>query len=491
VRFLSALQHGLTVSGQMTWQVTWSLILGFALAAVVQSLVSKASVARLLPDDRPRSLATATALGAASSSCSYAAAALSRSLVRKGADFTAATAFLFASTNLVIELGIILALLIGWQFTAAEFVGGPVMIVTIALLFRRLLTPGLLRGARANADRGLAGSMEGHAAMDMSVSGGGRFWRRLASPEGFTAISQNFVMEWAAVLRDIVGGLLLAGAAGAWIPDDFWRHLFLADHPTAAAVWGPIIGPLVAVLTFVCSIGNAPLAAVLWNGGISFGGVTSFVFADLIIVPLLVIYARYYGRRVALFLLGTFYVAMAVAGYLVELLFRATQLVPTGPRRASVGDAAVRWNYTTVLNIAFLALAAALIWRFVSTGGRAMLGMMGGAPDGPAHHTEHARHEDDPQHTATRHGPSDHGSTIVSQDARRCHVSQPTEPVSTGEAEQRDGRPARPAGRAIVDEGARPDTDRFVDESSYADPPGSPAALMDAERHDPFDDEMR
>jgi hypothetical protein len=389
--FVSPVRHAATTAGSMAWQVTWSLILGFALSAVVQSLVRKSTIARLLPDDRPRSLLTASGLGAASSSCSYAAAALSRSLFRKGADFTAATAFLFASTNLVVELGIILALLIGWQFTFAEFVGGPVMIVVLALLFRRLLTPSMVDAARTQAERGRAGSMEGHAAMDMSVRARGSFWSRLTSAEGLTSVSHNFVMEWAAIIRDVALGLLIAGCAGAWIPESFWRHLFLTDHPTAAKLWGPIVGPLVAIATFVCSIGNVPLAAVLWNGGISFGGVTAFVFADLIIIPLLLIYAKYYGRRMAGFLGVTFFAAMAAAGYVVELLFSAVHLVPTGPRHASVGDAGVRWNYTTVLNMLFLTLAMALLWRFLRTGGMAMLRMMGGGPDDmTGHQHDHA-----------------------------------------------------------------------------------------------------
>ncbi len=384
--------HALRVAGTMTWQVTWSLILGFTLSAVIEALVRKSTIARLLPNDRPRSLATATGLGAASSSCSYAAVALARSLYRKGADFTAAIAFQFASTNLVIELGLILALLLGWQFTLAEFVGGPIMIILLALLFRRFLTSRLRDEARAQADRGVAGSMEGHAAMDMSVTGSGSFWRRLASPAGFTSVSHNFVMEWAAILRDLVAGLLIAGAAGAWIPDSFWQHLFLTDHPLAAKVWGPLIGPIVAVLTFVCSIGNAPLAAVLWNGGISFGGVVSFIFADLIIIPILVIYGKYYGRRMAAFLFVTFYVTMAAAGYVIEFVFGPLGLIPSGPRNASVGDTSIRWNYTTVLNIVFLLLAMALVWRFFRTGGRAMLAMMGGGPDDMAgrDHSGHA-----------------------------------------------------------------------------------------------------
>jgi uncharacterized membrane protein YraQ (UPF0718 family) len=397
-----ALLHALATTGSMTWQVTWSLILGFTLSSVIAALVHKSTIARLLPDDSPRSLATATALGAASSSCSYAAVALARSLFRKGANFTSAMAFQVASTNLVIELGLILALLIGWQFTLAEFVGGPLIILGIALLFRRLLTRRLLDEARTQADRGLAGSMEGHAAMDMSVDSSVSFWRRLTSPAGFTSVSHNFVMEWAAILRDLVIGLLIAGAAAAWIPDRFWSHLFLADHPLAAKVVGPLIGPLVAMITFVCSIGNVPLAAVLWNGGISFGGVVSFIFADLLIIPILLIYRRYYGARVAWLLFGTFYLTMAAAGYVIELVFAPLGLVPTGTRHAHTGDAGITWNYTSILNIVFLVVAAALVWRFFSTGGRAMLTMMGGSPDADhsghdhtdhgADHSDHAHH---------------------------------------------------------------------------------------------------
>ena len=388
---MNRIWHGvldaLGAAGSMTWQVTWSLILGFTLSAIVQALVKKSTIARLLADDSPKSLATATALGAASSSCSYAAVALARALFRKSADFTAAMAFEIASTNLVIELGLILALLLGWQFTLAEFVGGPLMILFIALLFRRFLTTKLVEAAREQADKAVPGSMEGHAAMDMSVTEGGSFWRRLASPSGFTAVAHTFVMEWAAVIRDIIIGLLIAGAAAAWIPDTFWQQLFLSDHPLAAKLWGPLIGPLVAIASFVCSIGNAPLAAVLWAGGISFGGVVSFIFADLLIIPILVIYGRYYGRRMAWFLFGTFYASMVAAGYVIEFAFQPLGLIPT-TRHTNIGQTAPTWNYTTWLNIVFLLLAAALLWRFFTTGGRAMLAMMGGGPDDMADHKD-------------------------------------------------------------------------------------------------------
>src|SRR5204862_7201029 len=218
--------------------------------------------------------------------------------------------------------------------------------------------------------------MEGHAAMDMSIAAGGTFWQRLRSAEGFTAVSHIFVTEWAAVLRDIVGGLLIAGAIGAWVPDRFWRHFFLTGHPLAARFWGPIVGPLVSVLSFVCSIGNVPLAAVLWNGGISFGGVVAFIFADLIIIPILIIYRKYYGTRMMLMILGIFYATMVLAGYAVEFAFGGLGLIPA-ERAARVAETGITWNYTTILNIVFLLLAGALLIRFFRSGGRAMLTMMG------------------------------------------------------------------------------------------------------------------
>jgi len=380
-----ALGDALRFAFGMTWEVLWALILGFALSSAVQAVVTKQQMRRLLPDDSPRTLTIAAGLGAASSSCSYAAVALARSLFRKGANFTSAMAFQFASTNLVVELGIILAVLIGWQFTAAEFVGGPLMIALMALLFRRFLRRERVAEAWQEADRGALGRMEGHAAMDMSVAGGGSIWRRLRSPAGLTAISDYFVMDWAAVWMDVFGGLLIAGALAAWVPNSFWEGLFLRHEGALATIWGPLIGPLVAMLSFVCSIGNVPLAAVLWNGGISFGGVIAFIFADLIILPILNIYRKYYGRRMAGFLLATFYFSMASAGLLVDLLFKLVGLVPTGAREAKVTNAGVSWNYTTILNIIFLTLAVVLVVRyFRKGGGLAMLRAMGELSASPA-----------------------------------------------------------------------------------------------------------
>ena len=385
------LWRALSFAFGMTWEVLWALILGFGLSAVVQAVVSKREMRKLLPDDSPKTLLVATGLGAASSSCSYASVALARSLFRKGANFTAAMVFEIASTNLVIELGIIMALLLGWRFVLGEFIGGPLMIVLIAILFRFFLKQQLVEEARREADKGRLGSMEGHAEMDMSVGGAGSWWQRLRTPAGFTATANYFVMDWAAVARDVFGGLLIAGALAAWVPDSFWRSLFFEHHQILAKFWGPLIGPAVAIISFVCSIGNVPLAAVLWNGGISFGGVLAFIFADLLILPILDIYRRYYGWRMAGFIFVTFYVTMATAGLVVEFVFQGLGLEPSA-RNAKVIMAHVSWNYTTYLNIVFLALGAYLAWRYFRRGGGwAMLKMMN-EPMGDAHHAHHGAH---------------------------------------------------------------------------------------------------
>src|ERR1700719_2685913 len=346
---VDAVIRALEIALAMGWEILWPLILGFALSAVVQAVVSKQQMSQLLPDDRPRSIATALALGAASSSCSYAAVALARSIFRKGAHFTAAMAFEMASTNLVVELGIIMLVLLGWQFTLAEFVGAPLMVVFLILLFRMFLSRDLLDQAKKQADKGVAGRMEGHAEMDMSVTEGGSLWQRMTSDRGLTVISHHFVMDWAAVWLGIVGGLLIAGALAAWVPNAFWQSFFLTGHPVLATLWGPLVGPLVAVISFVCSVGNIPLAAVLWNGGISFGGVIAFIFADLIVLPILNIYRKYYGLKMAGFLFVTFYISMAGAALIVEAVFAVLGLIPT-ERTAQVVEASVTWNYTTWLN---------------------------------------------------------------------------------------------------------------------------------------------
>src|SRR5260221_10699168 len=266
----------LVMAAEMGWLLLWPLILGFAISGAIQAVVSHSEMAKLLPDDRPGSILRAAALGAASSSCSYAAVAIAGSMIRKGAHFRAAMAFQFAPTNLVIELGIILAVILGWRFTAATWAGGVAMIVILTLLLRPFLRPKLVEAAKRQAEKGLAGRMEGHAEMDMSV-GNGPLLKRFASAEGFTAISRYFVMDWASVWVDLVGGLLIAGALAAWVPNTVWSSVFFTHDPAATKIVGPLLGPLIAVASFVCSVGNVPLAAVLWNGGASFGGVIAFI----------------------------------------------------------------------------------------------------------------------------------------------------------------------------------------------------------------------
>ena len=365
---LAAIGHALMMAFTMGWEILWALILGFWLSAIVQAVVSKEEMSRLLPDDSPRTIAVACGLGAASSSCSYAAVALARSMFRKGANFTAAMAFQFASTNLVLELGILLAVLMGWQFTLAEFAGGPLMIAIMVLLFKAFLTPKIVEAAREQADKGLRGRMEGHAAMDMSLHEG-TIWQRMTSDKGRTAISHFFVMDWVSVWMDIGGGLLIAGALAAWVPQQFWQGFFLQVHPMLAKLWGPLVGPIVAILSFVCSVGNVPLAAVLWNGGISFGGVVAFLFADLIVLPILNIYRKYYGLKISVGLLAVFYASMAGAALVVEWVFGLLRLIPE-ERKALIIEESIRWNYTTVLNINFSRACVAARHSFCADRGK-------------------------------------------------------------------------------------------------------------------------
>jgi len=398
VVIIQAVLNALATAFDMLWEVFWPLALGFILSAIVQTLVSRRAVERALGSDSPRSLALATLFGAASSSCSYAAVAIARSLFRKGASFPAAMVFEFASTNLVFELGLILLILLGWSFVGAEFAGGLLMIVILALLFRWTLRPGMVEAARQHAEQGRRGRMEGHAQMDMSITEG-PFLKRLFSGRGLTAISQNFWGDVTSVWTDIGLGLLIAGALAAWVPTPFWQSFFLTGHPVLSQVWGPLIGPVISLLSFVCSVGNVPLAAVLWNGGISFGGVIAFVFADLIIIPILDIYRKYYGGRMALYLLIVSYVAMALAGLAIGLLFQGLGIVPVHHPVTSL-FAAPTLNYTSVLNAIFLVIVAVLGWRFLRTGGLEMMRMM----EMPAHdHAAHASGDVTPGDEASHH----------------------------------------------------------------------------------------
>jgi uncharacterized protein len=367
----------------MFWEILWPLALGFLLSAIVQAVVSQRAVVRFLGRPDLRGFAFACGFGAASSSCSYAAVALARSLFRKGADFSNAIIFEFASTNLVVELGLVLLILLGWQFLAAELAGGLLMTVILWILFKLTLRKRMVEQARRQAELGIVGStMEGHGEMEMSVDG--PFLERLFSPRAFSSISHYFFADVYGIYIDLGLGLLIAGALAAWVPDSFWRAFFFTSQPGVNVFWGPLVAPLLSMISFVCSIGNVPLAVVLWNGGISFGGVISFLFADLIILPILNIYRKYYGGRMSLYLLAVSYVAMSLAGFAIGLVFN---LLGVSPAHVHVAVLETRpsWNYTTFLNLSFLVVIAALLWRFLRTGGPEMLRMMAAPPGHAAH----------------------------------------------------------------------------------------------------------
>ncbi|WP_322103280.1 permease [Paraburkholderia sp. J41] len=385
-----ALGHALWMAFAMLWQLFWGLSLGFLFSAVVEVMVSRGEMSKLLPDAAPRSILRASLFGAASSSCSYAAVAMARSLVRKGADFTAAMAFQFAATNLVLELGVLLWVLVSWQFAAAEFVGGPVMIVVLAVLFRLFLRDAPKRRAVERARGEARGKMEGHADMSMAPAGGA-WTARIVSKEGWIAVSHHYMMNWAMLWRDIGTGLLVAGALAAWVPAAFWQRFFFVDHPALAMVWGAFVGPLIAVISFTCSVGNVPLAAVLWNGGISFGGVAAFIFGDLLIPPIVNIYRKYYGSRMTVFMVAVFYAAMVVASLAVELLFRALGWVPEH-RHAAPVEMAIHFNYTAVLDLGFAGVFAVLAVVFLRTGGPDMMRMMNGGASGAHRHSHSHSH---------------------------------------------------------------------------------------------------
>jgi uncharacterized protein len=357
----------------MFWETLWALVLGFALAGAVQAVVSRGQLQRVMGRHGPAALTRSSLLGMASSSCSYAASALARSLFKRGADFTAASVFMFASTNLVAELGIVLWLLIGWQFTLAEFAGGAIMIVLLGLLLPRLVPPHLVVAARERMDRNTAGHGDhddhgGHGDHDdhgghgePPAGEGGSLRARLRQPARWADAAGYTISDLAMLRREIVIGFVAAGFAAAAVPAGFWSAVFLRGHGTLTLIENAVVGPFVAIISFVCSVGNVPLAAALWQDGISFGGVVAFVFADLISLPLLVIYRKLYGGRLTLWLLGVFWLVMSAAGLLTELIARAAGLIPS-TRPSVIAPEHLSWNYTTILNIVFLLVLAGIYW---------------------------------------------------------------------------------------------------------------------------------
>ena len=352
----------------MFWETLWPLVLGFGLSGAVQAFVSHEQMERTLPDHRPVAVARASVFGMVSSSCSYAASAMAKSLFQKGADFVSAMVFMFASTNLVIELGIVLVILMGWQFAAAEFVGGPVMIVLLAAFGGLVLRAGLVEAARRRLS---AGDPGGHDHSLMTGVGEDRQgeldsegWRqKLGSKAAWSDAASYSIADLTMLRREMAIGYIVAGFLAVLVPTTVWNAVFIHGHGIWTQVENALVGPVIAFASFVCSIGNVPLAAALWKGGISFGGVVSFIFADLIAAPLVLIYYRYYGGRLTLRLVGLFWAVMAAAGLVVEAIFSANGLIPHS-RPITIVPTSFHWNYTSILNVVFLVVFAGLYWLY-------------------------------------------------------------------------------------------------------------------------------
>ncbi len=337
----------------MFWQVGWSLVLGFAISALLQVLVSRDAIIAAIGRNGVREVALATAAGAASSSCSYAAASVSRTLFKKGGALIPSLAFLFASTNLVVELGIVLYLLMGWQFMAGEWIGGVVLIVLLSLVVRLTYPAGLVASARAHAEPG------GHDHGAMASQG--TLGQKLARHDTWVRVARTFMMDWSMLWKDLVIGFLIAGALAVFVPAGVWQALFVRGaSPWLQIPANALLGPLVAILSFVCSIGNVPMAAVLWGSGVSFGGVLAFLFADLIVLPLLDVYRRYYGWKMAAYIAAVFYATMVAAALIMDVAFNALGWIP--PQRADLRAAMIQFSLddTFWLNLLFGALALVL-----------------------------------------------------------------------------------------------------------------------------------
>jgi len=346
----------------MAWAVWWALVLGFAISAIVQAWVPRGRIESALAGDGPRPLVWATGLGAASSSCSYAAVAIGKSLFQKGASAASALAFQFASTNLVWELGLVLWVLIGWQFALAEYVGGLVMIALMALLLRFFVSPRLEEAARRHAQEAEAGHEHHTAGEQLTLR------ERLTSASAWSDVAHNFRGDWQMLWKEITTGFLLAGFI-ALLGDDFFNFVFVSDAPAAVrTVENVLAGPVIAVLSFVCSIGNVPLAAVLWSGGISFGGVLAFIFADLIVLPILLAYRKYYGTSFALRITALMFVVIVISALVVDGIFDIAGLIPSHrPTREDVFGS-IEVDYKLYLNVLATVVFAALMYMTVRGG---------------------------------------------------------------------------------------------------------------------------
>jgi hypothetical protein len=364
--WLDAIGRSLREGFFMFWETLWPLVLGFGLSGAVQTFVSREAMQRKLGDHKPPAVARASFYGMVSSSCSYAASAMSKSLFVKGADFVSANVFMFASTNLVIELGIVLVVLMGWQFAASEFIGGVIMIVLFTLLAGMWLRGRLVVQARERL-AGNDGHGHQHGPRDNEALQHEPWSKRLRSKAGWADSATYTMADLTMIRKELVIGYVVAGFLATLVPVHVWNAVFIHGHGFWTTLENVIVGPFIAIISFVCSVGNVPLAAALWKGGISFGGVISFIFADLITLPLLLIYRRYYGGRLTLKMLVLFWTVMSAAGLITEGIFRALGLVPTTRPTQIVADH-FSWNYTAYLNIVFLALFGLLYWTYRNRG---------------------------------------------------------------------------------------------------------------------------
>lgn len=348
----------------MFYDTLWALVLGFALSGAVQAFASRGQLQQTLGDHRAATVVKSSLFGMASSSCSYAASALAKSLFSRGADFTSSMVFMFASTNLVVELGIVLWLLIGWQFAVAEFVGGFIMIALLVVVLPRVVDVAEVDAARARLrDSEAGGGHEQHAQTVQDNDSSSSWRRRIRSRSGWSDASGYTISDLTMLRKEIVIGFVVAGFASMAVPTSVWRALFLTGHGFWSALENVIVGPVLAFISFVCSIGNVPLAAALWKGGISFGGVIAFIFADLLALPLVLIYRKYYGTRLTIRLSLVFWAVMSVAGLVTEGIFAALKLVP-GTLRGDIATTHFGLNYTTVLNAVALLAFGYLYWLY-------------------------------------------------------------------------------------------------------------------------------
>jgi len=340
----------------MFFDTFWALVFGFALSGVIQAFVTRAQMKNILGTHKPRAVAKASFFGAVSSSCSYAASALAKSIFTKGADFTASMIFMFASTNLVIELGIVLWILIGWQFALAEFIGGAVMILLLWAILPRIIPAGLASKAR------------GVRYLDMATDITSLSWRqKIKKRSSWKSAAGYTVGDFTMMRVELILGFLIAGLVSALVPTSWWRALFLSGHGVWSTIENAIIGPFIAFISFVCSVGNVPLAAALWHSGISFGGTISFIFADLLSLPLVMIYFKYYGRAITIRLVFTFWLVMSLSGLVTEVIFRMISISPSREVMA-MGSTHIGLNRTTILNLVALAIAGVLAWIYLAKG---------------------------------------------------------------------------------------------------------------------------